>query len=465
MNSNKTILVTFPFGIVARNMICSRTIEALRAKGFRVVIITPTESHKLLREFYRDENIILEDYPKYKTFFKGGVNRDANWFEKLLMGLINAPLDTGAIKYRRKEQWVRKKYFTYFRRLFFQSIFAGHYGLSEFFRKLDAKYFPDKLFKELFEKYKPCAVFSPHAQFDSNLIKRARAEGVPSFGQILSWDNLTSKGNIRSKSDYLFVWNDIMKKEAVKYDTYSPERVIPIGIPQYDIYFDKTILENREEFCKKIGADPNKPLIVYASEARESPDDKETIELLINSQKENKFVKDFTILARTHPRDISGPFNKFKDNPNVIVNDPHVNEIDPFIDHWQPSKEEIKYLINLMYHSAIVIMIGSTIGFDALGFNRSVISMGFELNEKPYWFRVQTYYKYFPHHKPWIESGAFEVPTSKDELINAINKYLKDPTEDDDKRKNLRNKIFYKFDGKTGERIAEFIYEKTISKA
>lgn len=450
----KTIFITFPFGIAARNIISARIVGKLRKKGFRVVVFAPLKAHKMLREIYPDPEVILENYPKYETFFYGGVFRDAGILERILIGLINASLETGATIYRRKELLFQKRYFRFIIRWIFQTIFSGHYGWSEFFRKLDEKFFPDPWFKEYFDKYKPCAVFSPHVQFDFNLIKRAKAEGVPSFGQILSVDNLTTKGNIRTKSDYLFVWNDVMKEEAACYNLYNPEYIISVGIPQYDLYFDKSILMSREEFCRKINADPLKKILVYASEAGDSLDDIELVEFLLESQEKGKFIKPINIVARSHPRDTRGVFGKFVNNPNVIVNDPYPGN-DLFIDHWYPSIEQISFLVNLMYHSSIVFMMGSTIGLDATGFNKPVISLGFDLLPKPYCLSVRRYYDYFPHQRHWFDTGAFRIATDRENLIKEINRYLEHPEHEDEERKELVNKLFYKFDGRVGDRIVK----------
>ncbi|NQU83604.1 MAG: CDP-glycerol glycerophosphotransferase family protein [Parcubacteria group bacterium] len=452
----KIIFITLPFGISARNVICARIVKKLIEKDFRVVIIAPQKSHELLRKFYPSQDIILEPYPKYEGFFKGGVFKEAGIFERILMGLINSSINTSAVKCRRRELLLKKKYFNFITRWIFQTIFGGYYRSAEIFRKLDAKYFPDKWFGELFKKYQPTAVFSPHVQFDFNLIKRAKAEGVPSFGQILSIDNLTSKGNIRAKSDYLFVWNDTMKKEAIKYNTFSPSQVKLVGIPQFDIYFDKSILMTREEFCSQIGADINKQILVHASEARESPNDREFLDFILEAQKNNCFVKSFSIIAREHPRDTSNPFKKFEGVSNVFVSRQQSAE-GVFIDKWYPSYENIKFSVNLMYHASIVLMTGGTIGLDAAGFDKPVISLGFDFLPKHYLESIERYHDHFPHIHTLFYNGGLRVAKNKENLIKEINRYLKNPEYDREKRKELTNDLFYKFDGHAGDRIVENI--------
>lgn len=453
----KTIFITFPFGIAARNMICARVVEKLRERDFRVVIISPQKSHKMLREIYPDERVVLEPYPKYEEFFKGGINKEAGLLERILMGLINSSLSTGATTYRRYEQWLKKRYFTYFRRLFFQSIFSGHYGWSEYFRKLDEKFFPDTWFNELFERYKPDAVFSPHVQLDSHFIKHAKSKNVLSFGQILSVDNLTTKGNIRTKSDYLFVWNDIMKKEAMEYNLYKAEKVVPVGIPQYDIYYNKSVIMPRKEFFEKAGLDTEKELLFYASEATDTLDDAETVQFLAESLEKGRFIRPINILVRPHPRDWrTDNFECLRGLKNVVLDDPRANT-DIFIDRWYPSMDSVYWLMNCIYHSSLVIMMGSTIGLDSIGFDKPVISLGFDMKPKPYYLSVRRYYDYFSHQRLWFDENSFRIATNPENLVVEINRYLEHPEYERAERKKLINKLFYKFDGHVGDRIVENI--------
>ncbi len=63
--------------------------------------------------------------------------------------------------------------------------------------------------------------------------------GIPCISLIISWDNLTSKGVINTKSDLVLVWNKTMALEYQRfYELFGDRTAVHIaGIPRFDIYF------------------------------------------------------------------------------------------------------------------------------------------------------------------------------------------------------------------------------------
>ena len=48
----------------------------------------------------------------------------------------------------------------------------------------------------------------------TDLVKSARAAGIPSAQLLFSWDNLSTKGRIHRQPDWMFVWNERQRREA-----------------------------------------------------------------------------------------------------------------------------------------------------------------------------------------------------------------------------------------------------------
>ena len=59
----------------------------------------------------------------------------------------------------------------------------------------------------------------------------------------MSWDNPTTKGPFPLQPDKVIVWNDIMRQEILDYQKIDPRKVIPAGVPQFDLYSDRTKLK------------------------------------------------------------------------------------------------------------------------------------------------------------------------------------------------------------------------------
>ncbi|MBI2099170.1 CDP-glycerol glycerophosphotransferase family protein [Candidatus Uhrbacteria bacterium] len=451
---SKKILITFPFGIAARNMISAGVIEKLLARGCDIIIAAPESGFRLLREVYKGEKITLIPYPDYGKLYL--INHGRGFAERFLVALINSTLNTRTVRWFKKKMLLRKKYLLYAALSMPHFFLRGNMRALELLRRLDDKFFPDKIFKKIFDEHKPDAAVSTHVQMEHRFIKRAKAQGVPSIGCVLSIDNLTSKGVIRAKPDLLLVWNELMKQEALTHNNFKPERVLPVGISQYDIYHDASIFTSRAEFCKKINVDPASNIVLYASEAAQSRDDAEMVDLLLNAKHENRFVKPVSIVARIHPRDTNNPFKKFIGNAEVYIDDSRTDQ-SAFVDKWYPSRENIIWLANLIYHSSLTVMTGSTFAFDVSCLDKPVISLNFDLLPTPYFTSKNQFYKEYDHHDYWLKTGAIRLADGPDSLISEINRYLLHPEAEAAEREQLRRKIVYKYDGHVGDRIAEAI--------
>ena len=162
-----------------------------------------------------------------------------------------------------------------------RKISAFVFGRSVLIRKaihwLDRLILPDEVNKELFSKYKPSVVFctSIIMPVEIDIVKAAKKGGVPVIGMVKSWDNLVKDIPLRVHPNILLVWNKVMKDQAIRYQLMPKDKIHVVGIPQFDIYEEikhrnKT---SREQFMEKIGAAPNKRLLVFASEGKWSPSD------------------------------------------------------------------------------------------------------------------------------------------------------------------------------------------------
>ena len=94
-------------------------------------------------------------------------------------------------------------------------------------------------------------------------VKCARRLGIRSALCVASWDNLTSKGLIRVIPDHVLVWNEAQEREAIELHGVAPERVVITGAQLFDRWFDGKPSRSREDFCRTVGLDPDRPFVLY----------------------------------------------------------------------------------------------------------------------------------------------------------------------------------------------------------
>ena len=89
----------------------------------------------------------------------------------------------------------------------------------------------------------------------------AKSLGIPTATFIFSWDNLTSKGRIAASFDYYLVWSDLMRAGAEAFLSRTCRAIGSSSAGRRSSIRMATpgLLWSREEFCRRIGADPSRP--------------------------------------------------------------------------------------------------------------------------------------------------------------------------------------------------------------
>jgi FkbM family methyltransferase len=178
----------------------------------------------------------------------------------------------------------------------------------------------DALHEQFLRSHSPdVLLLSPVVHFGSaqaDFVASARALGIPVGMLLHSWDNLSTKGCMHQRPDWMFVWNEQQRREAFELHGFPEDRVIVVGAPRFDGFFELRPRLSREEFHEPIGLDPHEPTLLYVCSSQ-----------LISSS-ERTFVERWLSMIRRS----SGPIR----NCNVIIR-PHPDI--PLLDGPDTSEE------------------------------------------------------------------------------------------------------------------------------
>jgi hypothetical protein len=317
---------------------------------------------------------------------------------------------------------------------------------------------------ELFKKLKPALVFNGshvHSRVAIQAVQAAQWLGIPTATFIFSWDNLTSQGRIIPSYDYYLVWNEAIRNQLLQiYSSIRPEQVFVTGTPQFDFHFRREFFWTREEFCSHVGADPNRPIVVYSTGmANHMPGEPTIVENIAGMLREMTDLRP-QLLVRVYPKDLTGRFEQVKArNPDILF--PTV----PWEPAWLTPKIEDSYLLtNTLRHAAVGINVASTVSLELCMFDKPVINVGYnppELDVKELdYARCYT----FEHYRPVVESGAIKVAYSESEMRSMLQTALTDPQRDSLLRRALIKKMFGNaLDGYSGVRVAGSLLQLVTS--
>ena len=380
----KTILISIPMGIIARNILQTDVFRILKAqKDLRIVLILPPNVDPHFRKEVESKNVIIEEW---RGRVRAGAFRHFILYP-FMRYLVYTQTTKFLILYGSKKNRPQYAPLRYFFSLLLFSWLSKITLLKRLSRWIDYKFFGyyDKPYQPLFDQYKPSVVFVTDLLRQPvclALTRIARRRGIPTVGMVKSWDNL-DKTLLITLPDLFLVWNEHMKDDLIRLQGVQPENIKITGIPQFDIYKKPGILLSRKEYCRQMGINPNKRILFFGSEGSSFHYDDEFVDILHQLLVEGAFKKDCVLLVRPHfhheDKSKAGRFERFrKYYPQIVLDKRDRTSRCFFSEKWDPSFEDMKRLANHLYHCDILITTFSTLTLDAAAFDKPIINLVFD---------------------------------------------------------------------------------------
>ena len=140
--------------------------------------------------------------------------------------------------------------------------------------------------------------------YQTDYVKAAHQLGLPVAFLLFSWDNLTNRGLVRVPPDRVLVWNEHQRREAVDLHHVPADRVVVVGAPRFDEFFEMRPSTTRTEFCASVGLDASRPLVLYTcSSSFVAPREVEFIRQWIGELRRapDDSIRRVGVLVRPHP--------------------------------------------------------------------------------------------------------------------------------------------------------------------
>ena len=181
--------------------------------------------------------------------------------------------------------------------------------LQRFFRVCDRAIPPSDDIAAVFRRIQPdLLLVTPLLYFRSHQVDHvrvARRLGIKTILGVGSWDHLTTKGLIHEVPDRVYVWNDAQKQEAIDLHRVPHDRVAVTGSQAYDHWFATRPSLDRGAFCRQVGLDPARPVLLYlCSSPFIAPYEVGFVRKWIAAIRasEDKRVRSAGLLVRPHPQ-------------------------------------------------------------------------------------------------------------------------------------------------------------------
>lgn len=309
-----------------------------------------------------------------------------------------------------------------------------------------------------FDTYQPSLIFATALLddvFDIPILREAKRRGITTVAMARNWDNFVTYGFSLLLPDWLLAQNQFLRETAIQFQAMPDERIRVIGFPLFDWYLKKELLQTREEFCRGLGIDPRKKLILYGAMGDFMfPHEGEIADIFEELMEKRKISHPSIMIFRAHPAFIS-PLERMKTMKYVVPDTAHANRWS--VGDANTDFDDLKHFINSLVHSDIVVTTASTVGMEATAFDKPVISVAFEKTKTPYWLSAKRFRDHFYHWMELMKCGGVRGADSPEEFAEAINAYLANPQRDAEGRECVRKRFVYPCNGKATERLAVFL--------
>ncbi len=461
MSGRPLVCLTVPHGGAAGNILRTGLVSRLLGAqaGCEIVLLSPMAADEVFVRDVHHPRVRVEHLPPHRP----------EGLEGRLMALIQASyIDSGAtesVRIRRQEaianrtmRWIGAK-----RRLAAIAM-PSIVNPSTRYELID-RAVSHPWADALFDRYQPSLLVtsSPGLIFSEiPLLRTAVRRRVRTVTVDPSWDNFTNKLIPVRRVNRLIVWNELMRRQAIDLHGYQPDEIRVAGAPQWDLYFRESTFVSRDAFFRRIGADPARKLIALTTTPRElyAHHDR-VLRVLIDAMNRRAWRHDAQVLVRLHPRDTMEAYAAFQGTPHVIIEKPFrptVRAGDGLA--VDVTAENQMHLANTMRHSDVVVNVASTLAVEAAIVDTPVVNIAFDgETPSPFARSAKRYYR-FTHYVNVMQHGAVRVADDPAQLVEAIGRYLDDPSLDRDGRHSAALEQCPFRDGRSAERVAAFVAEE-----
>lgn len=460
----KTILISLPFGMSARNILRSAAYEILK-KEARVVIVSPLSSNAAFREEFASPQTVFASLSPARSFLRKLLERV---FVPGQLWRFTADHPTGTLTLLRRKL-LRSKPVAYA----LYALLGKTLGDRPFLFKLYRGSLRNSAAGRILDENKVDLVFTTHGyvETDVELAAEAQARGIPVVNMIHSWDNVSSKSGLTQITNmmlgrlllvdlyqHILVWNDVLKEELREMYGVADEKITVVGIPQFDSYSTLKNRVDRESFLKSFNANPNKKLILYCAGSPVLVHDQTAIvKNLVEAVRGGKLSKPAQLLIRSHPGAMQNWRNDFS-GPDVFFQTPTNADKAMAVDGWDKRVETDSEIAKSIANCDVLVHCISTVAIEGAIFDRPTLGVGYD-GDASHSDAVRRAYEETTHYSKLMSTGGSRVAVSAEDMIKQIDAYLVSPERDKEGREKTRSQQCFQVDGKSGERIGRFLVE------
>jgi hypothetical protein len=312
---------------------------------------------------------------------------------------------------------------------------------------------------------------SAYLFFEEVICRIANKLYIPVYYSVMSFDNLSNRGQFSFEAKAYYVWNEINKKEVENLTKYQDKKSVIsiVGVPQFDFYFKgPEFIKTKIDWKREKGIEENRPVILYGANSKHFISNEKKIIKEIDFAITNNFIVNSPIvLVRPHPTDSIVDWLEFIKNCKNVVLEKSIEEnesIDGVNNKYSNfSINDIVKLTSSLANSDVHISIGSTMALDGASFDKPIICPYFSPNLNRTDDKIVRGFYWSEHYKPITQSGGLVLPENYNQLFDEINLALLRPEKNQENRLKMLEKLITYLQGNSTKLLASEFQKSLLS--
>lgn len=416
MTTAAHVLIQLSHGFHMRQMFTSGVASTLLSAGCRVTAVAPNADEEYLTGELERLSVGAKQMPD-------GASPAEQLLANLRPFLLRGEDQDGTFdvkweRYRRQNPW-RARGVDAMRPAFRRSA-----RLRQSFRTAEQRLFAGAEYDSLLREVDPSLVVTGTPGFDlrdAHLLRAAHRAGYPTASVVLSWDNLTTRGEMSPAPHHVLVWNDLMRDEAVGMHGVPEERVHVVGAPQFDHYAGADRVERRAAFLRRHGLAENTRLIAWGT-INESVLPGQFDVLRDYVARHHDPGSGEHLWVRVHPQSVRGSYARNRPMYERLAGESVTVELPPVRSErlsWDLDPSDVSHLADLLCAASVLVTPQSTLVLDGVCLDTPVVALAIGTEaRKLYEYR---------HFRPVLDLDAVDVVHSLRGLRRAIEEAVERP--------------------------------------
>ncbi|MGH8058430.1 MAG: hypothetical protein ACREOH_14535, partial [Candidatus Entotheonellia bacterium] len=288
-------------GFVARMVLRTDVVRRLGTEGAQVTLMSPNANETYFQRECQTADVALLQAPK-------AVGRLAQWFRVYRPYLLDDVLHNAALRAGHARRFESRPVLGFSAAALNRSL-ARWPLFRRMSRGVERRVNRSASVRALLHEVRPDLLVlpNPFGAEETLYLLHAKELGIPVVCQMLSWDNITSKGTPLLMPDSFISWGPIMTEELVKLYHFPKERIHECGVPHFDVYSQKDQLTPRDLLLSELHLSPKLPYLFYGMVTGiHCPNELAILTWLAEQINRDAFALPCSLIIRPHPQTISG---------------------------------------------------------------------------------------------------------------------------------------------------------------